>query len=281
VVSKIGYVLVKTFMDISIIILNYKNKGLVLNCIKSIEESVFNNLKYEIIVVDNKSDDNIGQILNWQYPHVVFIQNDRNVGMGAGNNIGIKRARGRYVVVMNPDTLALNDTFLKLFVFMEENSTIGLIGPKQYNPDKSVQDSCYRWHGFLTPFFRRTFLGRFGLADDEINRYLMKDYKKDQVREVDWLLGSCLFMRAKALKEVGFFDERFFLYFEDTDLCRRFWDKKWRVVYHPDVEIIHNHNRESAREPWYTWFMNSASRHHVKSWWRYMLKWRFRSPESH
>lgn len=267
-------------MDISIVIVNYKNKGLALNCVKSIEEANFNNLKYEIIVVDNNSNDNIGQILAWQYPKVIFIQNKNNTGMGAGNNLGLKKATGKYMVVMNPDTLAFTDTFTKLFVYMEANPTVGLVGPKQYNPDKSVQDSCYRWHGFLTPFFRRTFLGKSNYAKYEIDRYLMHDYDKQEIRDVDWLLGSCLFMRVKALKEIGLFDERFFLYFEDTDLCRRFWKKSWRVVYNPEVEIIHNHNRESARLPWYASFMSFASRQHIKSWWRYMVKWGFKMPDS-
>lgn len=268
-------------MDLSIVIVNYKNKGLTLNCIRSLEESSLVNLKYEIIVVDNNSNDNIGQILAWQHPKVIFIQNNFNVGMGAGNNLGLKKARGKYLVVMNPDTLALPKTLAKLFSYMEANLSVGVVGPKQYNPDKSVQDSCYRWPKILTPFFRRTFLGKMSKKNKELERYLMHDYNKKTIREVDWLLGSCLFMRASALKEVGLFDERFFLYFEDTDLCRRFWEKKWRVVYNPEVEIIHNHNRESARQPWYTFFMSQASRQHVKSWLRYILKWGLRAPDSH
>jgi hypothetical protein len=268
-------------MDISFVIVNYKNKGLTLNCLKSIEESWSTKIDHEIIVVDNNSNDNLGEILAWQNPRVIFIQNKKNSGMGAGNNLGIKRARGRYIVVLNPDTLAFKGTFDKLYDYMEANPKVGVVGPKQFNPDKTIQDSCYRWHSFLTPFFRRTFLGRLGLADWEINRFLMKDYKKDKPREVDWLLGSCLFIRASALKEIGLFDERFFLYFEDTDLCRRFWQKNWPVVYNPMVEIIHNHSRESAQSPWYKFFLNVASRHHVKSWWLYMIKWGFRTPKSH
>jgi len=266
-------------MDISIVIVNYKSKGLALNCIKSIEEASFGDLSYEIIVVDNNSDDTIGQILAWQHPSVVFIKSQKNLGMGGGNNLGIRRAQGRYIVVMNPDTLAFPDTFSALYQFMEANPDIGMAGPKQFNPDRSVQDSCYRWHSFLTPIFRRTFLGE--LAESEINRFLMRDYDKQKPRDVDWLLGSCLFIRAKALRDVGGFDEHFFLYFEDTDLCRRFWQKKWRVVYNPQASIIHNHNRESARQPWYTFFMNVASRHHFKSWWRYLAKWGLTMPESH
>lgn len=268
-------------MDLSIVIVNYKTKGLTLNCIHSIEESILDKLEYEIIVVDNNSDDNIGQILAWQYPKVIFVQSEHNFGMGAGNNLGLKRARGRYSVVMNPDTLAMPNTFTRLFDFMEANPKVGVVGPKQYNPDKSIQDSCYRWHNLLTPFFRRTFLGKLFLADKEIERYLMHDYDKKTKREVDWLLGSFLFMRTSVLKEIGYFDERFFLYFEDTDLCRRFWNKGWQVVYNPEAEIIHNHNRESAREPWYTWFMSKASREHVRSWWLYEIKWGLKKPESH
>jgi GT2 family glycosyltransferase len=268
-------------MDISIIIVNYKNKGLTLNCIQSITEAKFGDLKYEIIVVDNDSDDNIGEILSWQYPQVIFIQSGMNAGMGAGNNIGLRRARGQYLLVMNPDTLAFKETFLTLHAYMEQNPTVGLLGPKQFNPDQSVQDSCYRWHHVVTPIYRRTSLGNFSFAQKELDRFLMKDYDKKETREVDWLLGSCFFIRAKALADVGLFDERFFLYFEDTDLCRRFWQKKWRVVYYPRATIIHNHNRESARQPWYKVFLNPAGRHHLRSWRRYLLKWGTGVPESH
>jgi len=266
-------------MDISFVIVNYKSKAFVLNCIKSIEEAVFGDLRYEIIVVDNNSDDTIGQLLYWQHQKTIFIKSEKNLGMGGGNNLGLRRARGKYKVVMNPDTLAFADTFSKLFRFMEENPEIGMVGPKQFHPDRTTQDSCYRWHSLLTPIFRRTFLG--GLGDKEIARFLMRDYDKQKPRAVDWLLGSCLFIRSKALTEVGLFDERFFLYFEDTDLCRRFWDKNWQVYYYPSASIIHNHNRASARQPWYTFFMSAASRHHLKSWLRYTMKWGLKNPVSH
>lgn len=268
-------------MDISFVIVNYKSKGLTLNCIQSIKTADFNNLNIEIIVVDNNSEDSLGEILAWQYPDIIFIQNSCNSGMGAGNNIGLKRARGKYLVVMNPDTLAMPNTFKELYKYMESEPGVGMVGPKQFNPDKTVQDSCYRWHRLVTPIFRRTFLGIGPVGEKEIDRFIMKDYDKSNIRDVDWLLGSCLFIRSKALKDAGFFDERFFLYFEDTDLCRRFWLKKWRVVYNPQVSIIHNHNRESAREPWYTFFLNAASRRHVISWWRYLLKWGLKNPASH
>lgn len=263
-------------MDISIIIVNYKSKGLTLNCLKSIEEADFGNLQYEVIVVDNNSGDQLEEILGWQYPKVTFIKSSVNRGMGAGNNIGLRRARGTYAVIMNPDTLAFKDTFLKLYSFMEENQKVGIVGPQQFNPDRTIQASRYRFPRILALLARRTFLGRFMFAKKAIARFLMEDIDFSKTVEVDWLLGSCLCIRNQALKKVGLFDERFFLYFEDTDLCRRFWEKNWKVVYYPEARIIHNHNRASADSPWYTFFLNRASRSHLLSWLLYLAKWGMR-----
>lgn len=260
-------------MDISIIILNYKSKGFTLNCIKSIKEAYLSNLKYEIIVVDNNSQDGIKEILAWQNPEVKVIVSTKNLGMGAGNNLAIKQAQGEFIVIMNPDTLVFKDTFQKLYQYMQINHEIGVAGPMQFNPDQTIQDSCFRWCGVFTPLYRRTPLGKLALAKKDLDRFLMKDYNKDKEREVDWLLGSFLFCRAKALAEVGLFDQRFFLYFEDIDLCRRFWQAGWKVVYYPEAKIIHNHLRLSAHEPWYKFFASSASRIHIISWLKYLKKW--------
>jgi len=260
-------------MDLSIIIVNYKSKGHTLNCIKSVEKSDFANLKYEIIVVDNNSHDSIGKILNWQNPNIIFIQNKKNYGLGRANNIGIKKAKGKYIVVMNPDTIALDDVFKKLYFYMEENPEVGLVAPRQLNPDKTIQNSCFRYPGIFVLLSRRTFLGNYSLAQKSIDKYLMKDFDHKSEKEVDWILGSFMFMRADALKTVGLFDEKFFLYFEDIDLCRRFWAKKWKVVYYPFAQIIHNHARESAQIKWYKFFLSKTSRYHFSSWLKYLKKW--------
>jgi len=262
-------------MDISIIIVNYKSRGLTLSCLKSIKEADWSALSHEIIVVDNASNDYLQDILAWQYPEVEFVQSKINLGMGGGNNLGLARAKGKYLVIMNPDTLVFKDTFKQLYGYMEANQEVGVVGPKQFSPDKSIQASCFRWHSLLTPLYRRTFLGgMFGQKD--LARFLMVDFDKNQTMDVDWLLGSFLFMRRSALEQVGGFDQRFFLYFEDTDLCRRFWQKNWRVVYCPDASIIHNHCRASASTPWYKFFTSTTTRSHVASWFKYLLKWKFK-----
>lgn len=262
-------------MNVSIIIVSYKMKGLTLNCIKSIKEADWTGLSYEIIVVDNDSGEHLGDILAWQYPEVKFIQAKSNLGMGKADNLGLARAQGKYIVIMNPDTIAMRDTFKKLYNYMEANPKVGVVGPKQFNPDKTVQASCYRWYGILTPIWRRTFLGMiFGVKD--MQRFFMSDFDKKSIRQVDWLLGSFLFIRTSTLKQVGGFDERFFLYFEDTDLCKSFHEKNWQVVFNPEASIIHNHKRESAKTPWYKFFTSYTTRAHIASWIKYLLKWHFK-----
>lgn len=261
-------------MDLSIIIVNYKSKGFTLNCIKSIKESDLSNIRHEIIVVDNGSQDAIGEILRWQYPEVSFIQNEINLGMGAGNNVGIRRAKGDYILVMNPDTIAFKDTFQILYKYLEQHKDVGIVGPQQLNPDSTIQDSCYRWYGFFTPAYRRTPLGKLKFAQKDINRFLMRDFDHQAEREVDWLLGSFLMMRAEALKKINGFDERYFLYFEDTDLCRSIWKHNLKVVYLPAAKVIHNHSRHSAQAAWWKFIFNAMARHHIISWLKYLWKWR-------
>jgi len=261
-------------MDISIVILNYKSKGFTLNCIKSIKEADFGGLKYEIIVVDNNSDDNIKDILNWQYPEAKFIQNRSNLGMGAGNNVGLKQAQGDYLVVMNPDTIAMPDTFLLLHQYMQAHPRAGVVGPQQLNPDQSIQNSCFREYKMLTPVYRRTPLGGLPIAKKDIDLFLMKDFDHKSEREVPWLLGSFLFLRRAALEQAGFFDERYFMYFEDADLCRSLRQKGWAVVYFPAARIIHNHLRQSAQIAWYKFFTNRMTRYHIASWLKYKRKWK-------
>jgi GT2 family glycosyltransferase len=262
-------------IDISIIILNYKTKDLVLNCLESIRFADFGNLKYEIILVDNNSRDGIGEAVRQEFPQVILVENEKNLGMGEGNNIGIKAAHGRHLAIMNPDTVASKDTFVKLYEFMQANQRVGVVGPQQLNNDNTIQDSCFRWHKFLTPIFRRTFLGKFSFAKKDLDRFLMVDFDHKSTKKVDWLLGSFLFCRREALNEIGLFDKRFFLYFEDTDLCRRFWEHGWEVIYFPETKIIHDHQRQSARNPWYIFFGNKAAWCHIVSWIKFLWKWRF------
>lgn len=264
-------------MDISIIIVNYKSKGHTLNCLRSIEKADFEyggrKLSHEIIVVDNDSRDFIGDILKWQHPSVIFMQNNANLGMGAGNNRGIGRARGEFAVIMNPDTIVFKDTFAKLHEFMSGHKRAGIAAPQLLYPNRTVQVSRHRWQSLMTPLYRRTFLGNSRFAKKDLDRFLMTDIGDNEATKADWIQGSFLFCRKSALKEVGGFDERFFMYMEDTDLCRKMWARGWEVFYYPPAKIIHNHARASAAIPWYAFFLSKHAKWHVVSWMKYVIKW--------
>lgn len=260
-------------MEISIVVLNYKMKGLVKNCIKALLESNIP-VPYEIIVVDNDSNDGIEEMLKKKFPDVKFIQSGRNLGMGGGNNVGIRVSLGKYVLIMNPDIFVFRDSIKRLYDYIKDRSDVGLVAPKLLNPDKSLQHTCYRWHNFWTPIYRRTFLGNFEFARKELDRFLMMEWDHNTTREVDWIQGSCLMIPKKVFDEVGLFDEEFFMYFEDTDLCRRISRAGYKIAYLADSEVIHLHRRQSADGGLAKVIFNKLTRIHIESWLRYMWKWR-------
>jgi GT2 family glycosyltransferase len=259
-------------MDLSIIILNYKTRGLLKECLKGIK-MVEPKLDYEIIVVDNASNDGTATMMRENFPEINFIASEENLGYAKGNNLGIKKARGRYVMIMNPDIIVFSGVLERLVQFLDERQDVGIVGPKLLNPDKSLQYSCYRFPDFWEPAYRRTPLGRFDFAKKKLDRYLMKDFDHNSVKEVDWLLGGCLLIRRKALDDVGLLDERYFAYFDDIDLCRSIWEKKWKVVYNPEVSVIHFHRRESAEGHWLGAIFKKVTRIHLASWLKYFKKW--------
>jgi hypothetical protein len=246
--------------------------GLVKNCLNAIRENL-SGIDYEIIVVDNASNDNIQHILAEQFPEVRFLAARRNNGMGSGNNIGIRAARGEHILILNPDIFIYDDAILKLLNFLKENAEVGLVAPRLLNGDKTLQHTAYRWHSFLTPLVRRTFLGNLPFGKKELARFLMTDWDHATICEVDWIQGSCILVPRKVFAEIGLFDESFFMYFEDTDLCRRIKQANYRNVYYAEAEVIHLHGRQSGGGVLQVIF-NKLTRTHIISWFKYLWKWR-------
>ncbi|MFA6536930.1 MAG: glycosyltransferase family 2 protein [Patescibacteria group bacterium] len=259
-------------MKLSIVILNYKMKGLVKNCLRAIFESI-DLPEMEILVIDNASNDGIEEMLKEEFPTVKFIQTGSNLGMGGGTNVGIKNAMGEYVLILNPDILISPDSIKIMLEYLENNADVGLLAPKLLNPDGTLQYTCYRWHNFLTPFCRRTFFGTFAFGKKELARFLMHDFDHETVSEVDWLQGSCLLARKEVWEKVNYFSEEYFMYFEDTDLCRKIKNNNLKVIYFPATSVIHFHRRQSAGSLWKMLF-NKLSWIHLRSWLKYEIKWR-------
>ncbi|MFA5644065.1 MAG: glycosyltransferase family 2 protein [Patescibacteria group bacterium] len=255
-------------MDVSIVIVNYKSKDKLRDCLESIKRSDLMNIKYEIIVVENGSGDNL-ENLKTEVVDFKLIKSDINLGMGGGNNLGIKEAQGEFILILNPDTILDSLAIKTLFNYIKENSSVHIVAPKLLNPDLSLQFSCANFPRPWTPIFRRTFLGLF--FKRHLDWFLMKDFSHDIIKEVDWIIGSCLIVRKENFSG---FDKRFFMYFEDIDICRQSWANGGKVVYNPRAEVIHHHARASAKNPWYfSIFKNKLAREHIKSWFKYFKKW--------
>lgn len=256
-------------MDLSIIIVNYKSKDKLISCLESIKQVDLGNLKYEVVVVENNSGDDLSDL---SYPNLKIIISAVNLGMGGGNNLGIKNSSGEFILISNPDIVFTKDSILALYNYLKNNKRVGLIGPKLVYPDGSLQYSCVRFPKFYTPLLRRTAIGE--LFPGLIDYYLMKHDGHEEIKKVDWLLGACFMVRRGDIED-QLFDERYFMYFEDVDLCRQINMRGQEVVYYPLVKVIHNHARQSALLPWYTSLIkNKIAREHLKSAFRYFNKWR-------
>ena len=258
-------------MDISVIIVNYQSQDKVLKCLDALSSADWGDLSREIIVVDNDSGDDLARVKEI-FPEVKIIKSEKNLGMGGGNNLGAHNSSGEFILILNPDTVIKNEAILKLHRYLKENERAGIVGPKLLNPDGTLQYSCLRFPKIQTPILRRTFFG--GLAPKQLDNFLMKDFDHAATRAVDWLMGSCFLIRREILERDGYiFDEKYFMYFEDTDLCRRVKEKhNCEVVYHPEAIVIHDHARASAEKPWsIAPLVDPLTREHLKSWFRYFI----------
>lgn len=259
---------------VSIIILNYNTSGLVKNCIKSIYKHI-GNLEHEIIVIDNDSADKIGEMLKKRFPSVRFYKTGKNLGYGGGNNLGIKKAVGKYLVILNPDTVIIDKTFEKIYNFMDKDSSIGVIGPRLVSPNGETQHTRCRFPDFMMPIYRRTQLKNIKYIKNKIYKYTTRDVPYSKTTDTDWVFGAFLFIRKSAIDVVGMFDEDFFLGFEDADLCKRFWDNNYRVVYFSDTKVIHYPHRFSKKN-----IFNKSVREHILSWLKYFKKHGLKKIES-
>lgn len=260
-------------MKISFITVCYKTPGLIRQLLKGFEAANVA-LPHEYFLVDNAAGDGTGDLVRERFPWVRLIEAPRNIGFGAGNNLAMREAQGEYVMLLNPDLTIFTNEIEKLVEFADAHPEYGIIGPRLLHPDRTQQRTFHRFPNAFIPLYRRTVLGRTPWGRREIERYLMLDADADKVQEVDGLFGAAILVRREVLDRIGLFDERFFMYFEDTDLCRRAWESGWRVCYAPVAEFVHYHQRESELKSVWQLFTNRTARFHIKSGVQYFLKYR-------
>lgn len=256
-------------ITLSIVILNYKTKNLLRLILRNLYELRIS-VPHEVIVIDNASEDGSAEMVRTLYPQVKLIVNSKNLGHARGNNLGIAAARGEFLLVMNTDIIIPEVSDITAILdYMCEHPDVGLVGPQLRNGNGTIQASCFRPYGSLTPFYRRTPLGHFAFAQRDLQRHLMTDFDHESLIDVDWILGACMFVRRSALIKAGAFNENFFLYFADFELCDRLRFYGYRVIYFPGMHIVHYHRRESAQHS--VWgglgsLLNYVTRVHLKDW---------------
>lgn len=262
---------------VSAVMLNYNNKYFPKMCVEAFGRSKVD-FEYEIIAVDNASTDPIstGYLEKAKKEGLVkLVKSKKNLGFGGGNNLGAAKAKGKYVLILNPDIFVEEDSVQKMVDYMEANPDVGVLGPKLVYPDGTVQDSCRRHVRFLDQVAKRTFLKRLPWFKKRVASYTMEDFKHEAVREVDLLVGACFMIPRDLYEEIGGFDERYFLFMEDFDLCREIAERGKKVVYFPKVAVTHNHKRLSGGSV-FKLLRKKVFWIHIGSAFKYFSKWRGR-----
>lgn len=224
----------------------------------------------EIFVVDNASTDDTAEFVKKNFPEVCMIQNDQNLGFARGNNIALARSTGDYVCLINPDVVVLDDCLKQIVAFMEAHPDVGLLGPQIVSPDGSIQRSCMRFPNLWNCFCRAIALDSLFPRSAMVKGQLMPDFNHQETRDVDIMNGCFWVARREALAQVGSLDERFFMYGEDLDWCRRFHDAGWRVVYFPGAKAIHYGGGMTSHAPVHFYIYQQIARtiywqkHHTK-----------------
>lgn len=236
-------------IDVGIIIVNYNTRQLTLDCLASVYASE-TSYQYEIIVVDNASRDDSVQAIQDMYPDIRMIANANNTGFAVANNQGMDIANGRYILLLNSDTVIQPDTLHTMVYFMDRHPEMGASGCKVILPDGSLDKACKR--GFPTP--SASFYYAFGISRlfpdrPKFNQYQLGHLSPDDEYPVDCLVGAFMLVRRETIEQVGGLDETFFMYGEDIDWCYRIKEAGWGIFYYPRTYIVHYKGGSARRKP--------------------------------
>ena len=254
----------------SIVIVNYRSGQDLASCLRSLVRNA-GRLDYEIFVVNNDRPEDLAPVSDLESARIQVIQNRSNRGFAAAANQGFRQARGSFLLLLNPDVRVEGGALEILADTLEQHPDAAVALPRLNSPDGSLQYSCRRFYTLATLLMRRAPFRRFWSKHPGLHRHLMADWDHRSLSEVDWGLGAAMLVRRAATQSNALMDERFFLYFEDVDLCKSLWDRGWKVLYNPAACMVHGHRRDSARG----WRLG-AKRHHLFSLLKFLWKHRLR-----
>lgn len=255
---------------VSVVIVNYRSGERLNECLEALFHHVDSN-DFEVFVVNNDSAADLSLAQALQRGGVQILQNATNVGFGVAANIGFKQSKGEFVLLLNPDVVVRPGALESLLETMRSRPEVGVALPQLRNPDDSLQYSCRRFYTWKALWMRRGPWRRRFASHPAVRQHLMQDWDHGSLTEVDWGLGAAMLVRRQAVAGGQLFDERFFLYFEDVDLCLRLHRAGWKVVYNPAAILTHQHRRDSAQAG-----VSRAKLHHLGSLVKFLWKYRFR-----
>jgi len=251
---------------LSVIIVNWNTADLLSACLASLK-CYLQSPACQIIVVDNASSDSSAEMVREKFPAVELIVLPENVGFSRGNNAGIERARGEFILLLNSDTEVCDDALWILCDFLAEHPKAGAVGAQLISPDGSIQESCRSFPSHRTALFnRKSLLTRLFPSNRFSRAYLLSEDARSATREVDWVMGAALMTRRTVIEQVGMLDPSFFMYAEDVDWCYRMHKAGWKIFYVPEAKILHHYEKSAAKAP----FRMIWERH--RSMWRFYKK---------
>ncbi len=225
-------------MDVSIVTVSWNTRDVLRDCLRSIY-SQSGKVKYEVIIVDNASSDGSVEMIKVEFPWVQLIANAKNRGFAAANNQGIALATGRYLLLLNSDTIVCDNAIEKTVKYADQNPETAVVGCQVWESRDRIQNTCFRFPSVLNVFLYGTGLARVFKYNLFFGRERILWWRRDSDREVDVVSGMFMLVRREAIDEVGVMDEAYFVYCEETDWCYRFAKAGWKVVFWPGAKIIH------------------------------------------
>ena len=224
-------------IDLSIIVVTYKEGlDILKDCFDSVLKS--ENVNFELIISDNGASDATRGLLG-SYDNSTYLRNKNNLGFSAAVNRGISIARGRYILLLNPDTRFSSDVLAKMITHLDDDATVGIASCVIEYPDKSLQASIRRFPQLTDQLFVMFKIPHFIKQNKIIDRYMMRDTDPHRTQDVNSIMGAFMFIRREVIEQIGYLDERYFIWFEEVDYCKMVHDKGWKIRHYADVQVMH------------------------------------------
>ena len=234
-------------MKLSIVILCWNDRRVIADCLRSIFANT-HSIQFEVIVCDNGSTDGSAAFIRSNYPSVQVIENGKNLRFAKANNVGIRASRGEYILILNPDTLIHDDALDRMIQLADQYPNAGAFGCRVLNANGSYQVSARPFASLKGEWISALYLRSLGNLSNWFTSDSYAPWNGTTQRPVDWISGCSMLIRSSILKALGGFDEQFFYYYEDMDLCRRIWQAGYQILFFPNVSITHLGGQSTKRK---------------------------------